>query len=142
MITFFYFKFFPLFFEFPDTNNLIFINFNEIFAKRHKQKCHFSNFWTTLFVPWLLQYLFFKMNEFFAFFGTFLCFLQNMSYFQSRKSSWRETTQGQLSFFQALKMKCSLVICRIAIKQEMSLFQTFGLPLFVSHRVFMNRTGF
>ena len=33
--------------------------------------------------------------------------------------------------FQALKMKCSLVICRIAIKQEMSLFQTFGLPLFV-----------
>ena len=37
--------------------------------------------------------------------------------------------------FQALKMKCSLVICRIAIKQEMSLFQTFGLPLFVSHRV-------
>ena len=37
--------------------------------------------------------------------------------------------------FQALKMKCSLVICRSAIKQEMSLFQTFGLPLFVSHRV-------
>ena len=74
------------------------------------------------------------MNEFFAFFGTFLCFLQNVI-FPIKKKFLKRNYSRTAVIFQALKMKCSLVICRIAIKQEMSLFQTFGLPLFVSHRV-------
>merc|ERR1712208_174041 len=84
--------FFPLFIEFPDTNNLIFININE-------------------------------------FFGTFLCFLQNVI-FPIKKKFLKRNDSRTAVIFKALKMKCSLVICRIAIKQEMSLFQTFGLPLF------------
>ena len=63
------------------------------------------------------------MNEFLAFFGTFLCFLQNMSYFQSRKSSWRETTQGQLSFSKHWKWNVLLSFCRIAINKKCHSFK-------------------
>ena len=118
MITFFYFKFCPLFFEFPDTNNLIFININEFSLKNINRNVILSNiFWNFSVLP-------------------SKCHISNQEKFLKRNDSRTAV------IFQALKMKCSLVICRIAIKQEMSLFQTFGLPLFVSHRVFMNRTGF
>ena len=51
--------------------------------------------------------------------------------FPIKKKFLKRNDSRTAVIFQALKMKCSLVICRIAIKQEMSLFQTFGLPLFV-----------
>ena len=94
MITFFYFKFFPLFVEFPDTNNLIFININEFSLKDINRNVNFQTFG--------------PLSK---------CHISNQEKFLKRNDSRTPV------IFQALKMKCSLVICRIAINKKCHSFK-------------------
>ena len=85
-------------------------------------------------LKWISRYI----QPYYSFFQNewILCIFWNFSVLPSKchisnqEKFLKRNYSRTAVIFQALKMKCSLVICRIAIKQEMSLFQTFGLPLF------------
>ena len=79
-------------------------------------------------LKWISRYIQ-PCYSFFSKWMNFLHFLElfcasfKMSYFQSRKSSWRETTQGQLSFSKHWKWNVLLSFCRIAINKKCHSFK-------------------
>ena len=86
-------------------------------------------------LKWISRYIqpyssFFQNEWIFCIFWNFSVLPSKYVIFPIKKKFLKRNDSRTAVIFQALKMKCSLVICRIAIKQEMSLFQTFRLPLF------------